>query len=102
MWIEPSVQAENAAKVLCFTTKCRNGARNKHRLSTVLYNIRKEDTMVFGVFRLAARYVVGPYMQHFLVMEVGSEGSKFRSLSKMTGAVAPGKQRVITLWLWNP
>lgn len=32
-----------------------------------------------------------------LVMEAGSEGSKQRILSIITGTVAPGKQRVIAL-----
>ena len=33
-------------------------------------------------------------------MEAGSEGSKFRNLSRITGTVAPGKQRVIALKKW--
>lgn len=38
-----------------------------------------------------------PTCTTIVVMEVGREGSNSKSLSKMTGTVAPGKQRVMAL-----
>lgn len=41
-----------------------------------------------------------PIWSTILVMEVGSEGKKFRSLSRMTGIVALGKHCVMALMKW--